>query len=337
MLLDLNDSDKVEQFNQFVITSPFGQVTQTTQWAQLKSNWDSYHFYQVDDNNKINAALTVLTIKNDFGTFAYASRGPVVDPTNVSLVKTMVDEAIEQLPKDTFLLRIDPEVFDDQQLATAYVDAGFIIRKTEQNDIHYNIQPRRNVVLSYQGINNPEELILHFKSDYRNQIRRAEKEGVQVTYGTDHQYIDQFFELYLKMAESQNITHRPIEYFYRMSDLWQDRDDLFRIYIATLNQQPIAAGIGFAYGDEIWYMYAGSDRQFAKYYGPYAVQWQMINWGLESGKAEYDFGGVTSFSNDDGLYLFKHGFAYHDQPAEYLGEIDKVLDADKYNRFNQLP
>ena len=334
MLLDLNDVQQVELFNQFIIDSPFGQVTQTTQWAELKSNWGHYHFYQTDDNDKIIAALTVLTIKNDYGTFAYAARGPIADFTNVNLIKAMINEAVEKLPEDTFLLRVDPEILDDEKLVTAYQNAGFTVRKTDEDDMHFNIQPRRNIVLKYQGIKDQDQLMLHFKSDYRNQIRRAAKEGVQVEFGTNHQYVDQFFDLYVKMAESQGITHRPIEYFYKMSDLWNDKSDLFRIYIAKLNDQPIAAGIGFAYGDEIWYMYAGSDRQYTKYYGPYAVQFEMIKWGLEAGKIEYDFGGVGSFSKDDGLYVFKHGFAYSDPDVEYIGEIDKILDPSKYNDFN---
>lgn len=335
MLLDLNDLKQVEQFNQFIIDSPFGQVTQTTQWAELKSNWDHFHFYQTDDNQEIIAVMTVLTIKNKFGTFAYASRGPVADFTDVDLITTIVDEAVTNLPKDTFLLRLDPEVLDNQDLAQAYQQAGFTIRKTNEADLHYNIQPRRNIVLKYQGIQDEDQLMLHFKSDYRNQIRRAAKEGVHVDFGVTHQYVDQFFDLYVKMAKSQGITHRPIEYFYQMSDLWQDRPDLFRIYIAKVNDQPIAAGIGFGYGDEIWYMYAGSDREYAKLYGPYAVQWEMIKWGLQAGKKEYDFGGVSSFSKEDGLYVFKHGFAYSDPNVEYLGEIDKVLNSKEYLDFNQ--
>jgi lipid II:glycine glycyltransferase (peptidoglycan interpeptide bridge formation enzyme) len=285
-------------------------------------------YHQTDQ--KIDAVLTVLTIEQDGGVMAYAPRGPIVDFENIELVNTLVDEALENLPAHTYMLRMDPEVADSKQLAQKYTDAGYKVRNDPNQPMHYNIQPRKNVVLSYQGINDEEELMLHFKRDYRNQIRRAAKEGVVVDFGDDKQHIDDFFQLYVKMATAQSITHRPIEYFDRMLTLWAGKSELFRIYIARLNDQPIAAGIGFGYGDEIWYMYAGSDRDYAKYYGPYAVQWEMIKWGLQAGKTEYDFGGVSEFDSSDGLYTFKHGFAYSDQPAIYIGEVDKIVDSDKY-------
>jgi lipid II:glycine glycyltransferase (peptidoglycan interpeptide bridge formation enzyme) len=244
----------------------------------------------------------------------------------------MVNEAVSALPDNVFLLRIDPEIAYSDELNATYQAAGFTTRNVNIKSMHGNIQPRKNVVLYYDGIESEDDLMRHFKSDYRNQIRRAAKDGVVVTWGSSPVEIDEFFDLYVKMAQAQGITHRPKSYFDLMRDLFADTG-LFRVFVAKLDDVPIAAGIGFSHGDEIWYMYAGSDRQYAKHYGPYAVQWEMLKWGLAEGKKQYDFGGVGDFVPEDGLYKFKHGFAYHDEPAEYIGEIDWVVDETGYQEY----
>ncbi|MBS9336470.1 lipid II:glycine glycyltransferase FemX [Fructobacillus papyrifericola] len=339
-LLDLTNQKELERFQEFVRTQAGGQVTQDPKWGDLKGNWGHLYLYREDEQGQITAAMAVLTIEAVPGKLlAYCPKGPVADIKDVNLVKSLVEEALDNLPDNVFLLRMDPEVLYDDKLDAAYKAAGFVTRNTDVTYMHGNIQPRRNVELFYDGrgegasvITNEEELMHHFKSDYRNQIRRAKKDGVTVTAGSSKEDIEAFFETYKMMAKAQGITHRPIDYFYRMQELWAD-DPAFRVFLAHFDGQVVAAGIGFAYGDKIWYMYAGSNRAYAKHYGPYLVQWEMLKWGLQEKKVRYDFGGVGSFTPDDGLYKFKHGFAYHDPHVEYIGELDWVVDQAAYDKY----
>ncbi|MGX7051243.1 lipid II:glycine glycyltransferase FemX [Leuconostoc palmae] len=338
-ILDLNDEKKVLAYQKFVREDPRGQVTQDPLWGELKNNWGHVYVYH-ETAGKIDAVLTILTIEAVPGKLlGYAGRGPIADVSDIDLIKSMIDEALMVLPKNVFLIRMDPEVAYSDDLNKAYLEAGFKTRNRDIQNMHGNIQPRKNVVLYYDGrgegaksINNEEELMLHFKRDYRNQIRRAAKDGVVVTNGDSEEDIRSFFDTYVMMAAAQGITHRPISYFLNMQKIWHGTG-LFKVFLAHFENKVIASGIGFSYGDEIWYMYAGSDRTYAKHYGPYAVQWEMLKWGLSLGKVEYDFGGVGDFTPDDGLYKFKHGFAYHDPHAEYIGELDWVIDDVAYKSY----
>lgn len=332
-ILDLENASQVARYQQFVREHPNGQVTQDPLWGDLKANWGHVYVYH-ETAGQIDAALSLLTVEAVPGKLlAYSTRGPVVDDyADVALVQTLVKEAVAVLPDNTFLVRLDPEVAYSDELNAAYQAAGFTTRNKQIGHMHGNIQPRKNVVLYYDGIENDEQLMQHFKRDYRNQIRRAAKEGVTVDWATDEQAVRDFFATYVMMSEAQGITHRPLAYFLTMREAFAETG-LFRVYRAYYQGQVIASGIGFAYGDEIWYMYAGSNRDFAKVYAPYAVQWEMIKWGLVAGKREYDFGGVGDFVATDGLYKFKHGFAYSDEPAEYIGELDWVLDDAGYAAY----
>ncbi|GAO99357.1 lipid II:glycine glycyltransferase FemX [Fructobacillus ficulneus] len=339
-VLDLTDTQQVERYQDFVKTNPRGQVTQDPLWGDLKANWGHLYLYHEDEAGRIDAAMALLTIEAVPGKLlAYCPKGPVVDPQRIDLVKAMVQEALENLPENVFLVRMDPEVLYSQELDQAYKTAGFVTRNVQIENMHGNIQPRKNVVLYYDGrgdgaepITDEASLMKHFKSDYRNQVRRAIKDGVTVTSGQSKEDIDAFFATYTMMAQAQGITHRPIDYFYRMQELWAG-SDYFRVFLAHYDGQVIAAGIGFAYGEKIWYMYAGSNRQYAKHYGPYLVQWEMLKWGLSMNKVAYDFGGVGDFDHSDGLYKFKHGFAYHDPHVEYIGELDWVVDQSGYEKY----
>lgn len=338
-ILNLDDTKKVIAYQKFVREDPRGQVTQDPLWGELKSNWGHVYVYHETDG-EIDAVLTVLTVEAVAGKLlGYAGRGPIGDVENIGMIKLMIQEALQALPDNVFLIRLDPEVAYSDTLNDTYQKAGFITRNRAIKNMHGNIQPRKNVVLYYDGrgdgaapITSETELMTHFKRDYRNQIRRAAKDGVVVTSGDTQEDIESFFDTYVMMAAAQNITHRPLSYFLRMQELWQGTG-LFKVFLAHFEGRVIASGIGFSYGDEIWYMYAGSDRQYAKHYGPYAVQWEMLKWGLSLGKVEYDFGGVGDFVPEDGLYKFKHGFAYHDPHAEYIGELDWVVDDAGYQEY----
>ncbi|WP_349516054.1 lipid II:glycine glycyltransferase FemX [Leuconostoc suionicum] len=338
-ILNLDDSKKVTDYQQFVRENPRGQVTQDPLWGELKSNWGHIYVYHETDG-KIDAAMSILTVEAVPGKLlAYVGRGPVADVEDIDLIKSMINEALTALPDNVFLVRMDPEVSYSDALNQKYIDAGFKTRNKQVEHMHGNIQPRKNVVLYYDGrgdgakpITNEEELMLHFKPKVRNDIRRAFRDGVTVTSGDSEEDIRALFDTYVSMAKSHGITHRPIDYFLRMQKLWAGTE-LFRVYLAHYEDQVIASGLGFSYGDEIWYMYAGSYREFGKHNAPAAIQYEMLKWGLELGKVEYDFGGIGEFDNSDGLYKFKHEFAYHDPHAEYIGELDWVIDESGYQEY----
>ena len=63
----------------------------------------------------------------------------------------------------------------------------------------------------------------------------------------------------------------------------------------------------------------------------YAMQMEMIRWGIETGCSTYNFGGVLNLSPDNGLYKFKVGFCKEKGLEEYIGEIEN----NRYNRVKR--
>lgn len=333
-VLDMNDAAAVERFTTFVRNSKFGQVTQDLGWAHVKNNWEPRHAYVEDADGNIIAAISLLLTQTPTGKkFAYASKGPVMDVTDLDLLDKLVAEAkLAVADDDVYVIRMDPEVPYSDEFNDALRARGYETRNRNVADqgMHATIQPRLNMVIDLTAKPDAKETLDLYPSKTKSKLKRPVRDGVTVRWANDEAAVDAFFETYAGMAQRHGISHRPKEYFERMREAFAD-DDIMRIYIAEREGELLSTGMGFKYGDKIWYMYAGSfDGNI--YYAPYAVQTAMIQWAMDSGVSLYDMGGIEEASDQDGLFVLKRTFV-KDDPREYIGEIDVVVDEDAYTEL----
>lgn len=84
-----------------------------------QNNWDPYYVY-LQKNGKITAAASILVSESPYGKrFAYCSKGPVMDITNLELFEQLVAECEKYLSEDNiYLLKFDPEIIYNETLAT---------------------------------------------------------------------------------------------------------------------------------------------------------------------------------------------------------------------------
>lgn len=333
-VLDMSDETAVARYNDFVRSSKFGQVTQDLGWAQVKNNWEPRYAYVENEAGEIVAAISMLLTNTPSGKkFAYASKGPVMDMTDLDLFDQLIAEAKTALADDdAYLLRIDPEIAFSEELDADLHARGYETRNRNVADegMHATIQPRLNMVIDLTAKPEAKETLDLYPSKTKSKLKRPVRDGVTVRWANDEAAVDAFFETYAGMAQRHGISHRPKEYFERMREAFAD-DDIMRIYIAEREGELLSTGMGFKYGDKIWYMYAGSfDGNI--YYAPYAVQTAMIQWAMDSGVSLYDMGGIEEASDQDGLFVFKRTFV-KDDPREYIGEIDVVVDEDAYTEL----
>lgn len=74
---------------------------------------------------------------------------------------------------------------------------------------------------------------------------------------------------------------------------------------------PLAAAVFIRYVDSITYLFSGAYDRYLSFNAPYALQWEAMNWALDSGIPIYDFYGTASAYagyDDDGVYHFKKSF-----------------------------
>ena len=90
---------------------------------------------------------------------------------------------------------------------------------------------------------------------------------------------------------------------------------------------PLSVAMFMLYGDEVIYLYSGSDEKYMKdYNAQYLIQWHMIKYATEHKFKTYNFYGIQGLpdksSQDYGIYDFKKGFT-----SEANGRVIELVGA----------
>jgi len=211
------------------------------------------------------------------------------------------------------------------------VNGGFTVknRNVDFNDL---IQPRNNMIL-YLEDHDEESIMSKFSKKNRNLIRSAGRKGVYTKWNRSNDYIDKFYEVYTFMANRNEITYRDKSYFYRMRDAYGEN---LRVYQAYHEEDLLASAITINYYGKVYYLYAGSNNTKRNKNPNQLINYDMIKWAIKENAEQYDFGGVMTMDENDGLYHFKKHFCDQDDVTEYIGEIDFVFNKFFYSVFETI-
>jgi len=171
---------------------------------------------------------------------------------------------------------------------------------------------------------------------WRRNIKKADKSGVVVTVG-GRDDLARFHVLYAETAERDHFTPRGLPYFQQMYDaMTAESPDRIKLFLATHEDDLVAATIYTRVGAHTWYLYGASSTAKREVRGSNAVQWAMLREALASGADVYDLRGITSTLDADdshaGLIQFKVGTG--GEAVETVGEWDLALNTPLYKAFD---
>jgi len=183
-----------------------------------------------------------------------------------------------------------------------------------------------------------EQLMAGFDKDTRYSIRRAEREGVEVTAtadGADTRPID---ELHALVGETQRRAGFPMPPLDRYRVAWVALAGAGRAAIleARWEGELLASGMVVVEGDRSFYLFSGSRREERgepKRYASYALQWAMMRLARDRGARHHDLWGVAPPDAGPehawhGVGLFKKGFGGRE--VTWAGSWDIVVDPTLY-------
>lgn len=311
-----------------------GDITQTTYWGEVKTNWLSEGVY-LEENGKITAAMLLLIRRLPLvkTCLAYSSKGPVCDSLNKELFSRLMEEAKPLVKKyRIFSIKLDPEVLCTEENIRHFKGMGFTV-KSGHAHLHDYAQPKFNMLLSLNG-HDEESLMAALDRDTRYKIKKAQRGGVTAYWENSPDAVSRFHEIYKVTALRDKFSYRGEDYFQNMLKVIPQEN--IRIYFTKHEDDVLSGAIAIKSGDKMWYMYGASSNEKRKLYPNYVMQWEMIKWGLEAGCDRYDFGGIFNIDNNDGLYRFKKGFCGENGLCEYLGEIDMVYGKLSFFAYDKL-
>lgn len=335
-VLEPTDSTKLDEFQKFVRTNPAGVATQDTSWATVKNNWGHLFLYHENLGGDIDAIMSIFTVEAIPGkVLAYVPKGPIIgDQKDVQLVNDFIDAAIENLPENTFLIRMDPEWQYSDELNNLYQQAGFKLRNKQGAPMHYNIQPRNNMIYDLtKAPDDQEGIVSLFSKNGRRDVRYAFKEDLRVDISNSPESFEVIYQLYEKMAKFHGISYRPKEYFDRIRESMAPDNLVMNFIVYDADDNPIEGMLTMNFGKKSWFVYAGLDRDFRNSTAPYFNRFKWLQWAKRNGFELGDLGGFDHVGNDDGLYTNKKKYLGNQEPTVYIGEIDKVLDQDGYDEY----
>lgn len=154
---------------------------------------------------------------------------------------------------------------------------------------------------------------------WRNQLNRAEKNGLEVVDGTSDDLFSNFLSLYNELLERKQFeTHVDVEEFRRIQKYLEEQSKM-HIFLCFSEGRPVATLVGSAMGDRGIYLLGATNDEGMKTKGSYLLQWRMIQWLKEFGCAWYDLGGIDPDGNP-GVYHFKAGLSGRD--IQHVGQFD---------------
>lgn len=344
----------------FVSARPSVSHMQVPSWGDVKPDWRAASLGWFDEGDRlVGAGLVLLRPLPKLKRYlAYLPEGPAIDWAAADLEQWLEPMLTYLKEQGAFSVKMGPPVIarrwsaeavkkaiaspQAQRLrdveATAHELRAFdIADRLRQMGWRQNEpgseegfaagQPRYVFQVPFAG-RTLEEIQRDFNQQWRRNIKKAEKAGVNVVQG-GYEDLPAFYDLYVETAERDRFTPRPLAYFQRMwAVLRAEDEDRMRLYLAHHEGDVLAAATMLTVGEHVWYSYGASTNRKREVQPNNAIQWQMMRDAHELGAGVYDFRGITDTLDEGnhllGLLRFKAGTG--GEAVEYLGEWDYPLN-----------
>lgn len=371
---------------------------QTPAWGRVKTEWRSESVGWYDGPRLVGAGLVLHrpVPRLQRYTLAYLPEGPVIDWTGD--IAVWLDPLAAYLKaRGAFAIRLGPPVRTDvwsaDQVKEGIADAS--TRRLTDVNAHWTDPVGAGVTGRLRdagwlpqspedgfGVGHPQfkyelplagrtedDLLKGMNQLWRRNIRKAAKEGVEVTVrrvtgeqvtdgrdtgghgparrgmagrdadgqGLSGEDLHAFHDLYVHTAERDHFTPRPLRYFETMfAVLGAEDPERVGLYLARHRGDLVAATVMVRVGTHAVYAYGASSTEKREVRGSNACQWAMIRDALAAGCDVYDLRGITpTLDADDphvGLVQFKVGTG--GQAVRYVGEWDLPLRPLVYRTFD---
>lgn len=360
-------SISADQHARWLRSRPSVSFLQLPSWADVKVGWRGESVGWFDGDRQVGAALILHrpVPKVRRRSLAYIPEGPVVDWSSDRPINQWLSPLLEHCKAvGAFQVKMGPLVasrrWDAETVKKALADAesaawnaardlGQVTADWHSTSVGLltdalraggwqqeasagagfgDVQPRfvYCIPLEDRSLN---EVFAGFNQQWRRNVRKAEKSGVQIRLGT-REDLAAFHRVYVETAERDRFTPRGQVYFERMWDALNSAGDGYHemtLHLAEYDDHLAAATIMIRVGDRAWYSYGASTTADRDVRPSNALQWNMITRAHETGCCVYDLRGISATLDPAnhliGLVRFKVGSGGYAQ--EYVGEWDYAL------------
>jgi hypothetical protein len=160
----------------------------------------------------------------------------------------------------------------------------------------------------------PQKIFAGLRDSNRRNIRKAEKEHIDVGVSISPDAVKAFCRLNAITRRDHGLPPQPRRFFQSVYDHVLSKDMGF-IVLASNRGTPIAANVYFYLGDQVLYKYGASDRAFQHLRANNLIMWEAIKWACDRGCKSLCFGRTEP--DNEGLRQFKAGWGARERLIKY--------------------
>jgi len=146
---------------------------------------------------------------------------------------------------------------------------------------------------------------------WRNQLNRAEKNGLVITETTEAEGFGVMIELFNEMWARKRFRQTSSLAEFSSIQKTLPASQQMKVFLCQHEAVPVAGLIATGLGDSGIYLFGATSNRALKTKGSYLLQWRVIQWLKESGIRHYNLGGINPEANP-GVFHFKRGLSGKD-------------------------
>lgn len=173
-----------------------------------------------------------------------------------------------------------------------------------------------------------DEMWMDFKQKVRKNVKKAQRNNLQIVIDTTGEYLDDFLRIYygtMERNDAQDSFYFSREFFEILNEM---KDNY--VYFHVLHEGKVISTELVIYGAENCYSYlGGTDREYFDLRPNDFLKYEVIKWAQEKGLKNFVLGG--GYGADDGIFQYKTCLAPNGIVNFYIGR--KIFHKQKYDNL----
>lgn len=308
----------------FIAKFPETNFLQSWYWGEFhRALGKQIHRIGAFRDSELVGAFLMIVEEAKRGRHMLVPAGPICDWRDQILLADIVQEIrrIAKIEKAVFV-RVRPELPDTKEIQQLFKQLGFVSAPT-----HLHAELTSVIDLSPSL----DDILKNMRKQTRAEIKKAEKNNVQVETTTNPEAIRGFYEREVVTAKRQGFVPFSYTFLYEQFKVFSEAG-LATLYTATHNGEVLAEAFVIFYGTQSAYHYGVSTDLGRAYPGAYAIQWQIMQDAKARGMRRHNLWGVAPPGATKHRFypisIFKRGFGGTD--FAYIHARDLVVRPLRY-------
>jgi FemAB-related protein (PEP-CTERM system-associated) len=324
--VDVVNSDGVkEEWNRFLSESENASFASLFNWKTVYEEVFGFKtFYLlINDAQKIRGILPLVLIKSPLiGKGSFLISTPYITQSGICLNGLNIDptpviDRLKQLIKDCGARYVEI------RQVVPFVSDKFFTRK---DNYTFQIDLSKGVEKLWDG----------FSPKVRNQIRKAQKSGIEIATGKDKRFIDSFYKVFSERMKELSFPAYPKSY---IESIVENFSDSSKILLILHKGKVIGGMLLISFKDTISNPYAATLVEYNSLCPNNLMYWEAIQHGAREGFSIFDMGrsqegrGTYNFKKQWGAVPVQLYYQYIFAEGEDLN-VEKLFNLEGSPLFN---